>query len=236
MTVGNLQKLHSYFYTPTRVSIWGSKIQRFLHERNIFSKSLDAGRTAGHRTSQCAWCCGGGVFGVSVEMHMMAKRPIDPSLETLEGNKCDCRVLNFVIWFRSIWACHCFFSFACFAMRLAGPKTAACHTAFAGDICSDARPWSSGLLLVDVRYDLVSQFLVWKAMKRNSVWKMQKCKFPWTILGGGQWVLDPCAVEESLGASVSLCFLDGRWLVFHQAPILGQMLFLKSSRYSRFKL
>ena len=33
---------------------------------------------------------------------------------------------------------------------------------------------------------------------------------------GGQWVLDPCAVEESLGASVSLCFLDGRWLVFHQ--------------------
>jgi len=33
---------------------------------------------------------------------------------------------------------------------------------------------------------------------------------------GGQWVLDPCAVEESLGASVSFCFLEGRWLVFHQ--------------------
>ncbi|CAK9041021.1 unnamed protein product [Durusdinium trenchii] len=33
---------------------------------------------------------------------------------------------------------------------------------------------------------------------------------------GGQWVQDPCAVEESLGASVSLCLVDGRWLVFHQ--------------------
>ena len=38
-----------------------------------------------------------------------------------------------------------------------------------------------------------------------------------TLIAGGQWVLDPCAVEESLGASVSLCFLEGRWLVFHQA-------------------
>ena len=30
-------------------------------------------------------------------------------------------------------------------------------------------------------------------------------------------MLDPCAAEESLGASVSLCLVEGRWLVFHQA-------------------
>ncbi|CAE7539534.1 Exosc8, partial [Symbiodinium sp. CCMP2456] len=33
---------------------------------------------------------------------------------------------------------------------------------------------------------------------------------------GGQWVLDPCAVEEGLGASASLCNVNGSWLVFHQ--------------------
>jgi len=35
-------------------------------------------------------------------------------------------------------------------------------------------------------------------------------------LPGGQWVIDPCAAEESLGASVSLCLVGGDWLVFHQ--------------------
>lgn len=35
-------------------------------------------------------------------------------------------------------------------------------------------------------------------------------------LPGGQWVLDPSAAEEGLGASVSLCFCHGRWLVYHQ--------------------
>lgn len=33
---------------------------------------------------------------------------------------------------------------------------------------------------------------------------------------GGHWVLDPCAAEEVLGASVSLCLVSGSWLVFHQ--------------------
>lgn len=35
-------------------------------------------------------------------------------------------------------------------------------------------------------------------------------------LPGGNWVLDPCAAEEDLGASVSLCLVAGHWLVFHQ--------------------
>lgn len=35
-------------------------------------------------------------------------------------------------------------------------------------------------------------------------------------LAGQQWVLDPCAAEEGLGTSVSLCLVGGRWLVFHQ--------------------
>jgi len=35
-------------------------------------------------------------------------------------------------------------------------------------------------------------------------------------LPGKQWVLDPCAAEEELGTSVSLCLVAGRWLVFHQ--------------------
>lgn len=35
-------------------------------------------------------------------------------------------------------------------------------------------------------------------------------------LPGEHWVLDPSAVEESLGSSVSLCLVGGRWLVYHQ--------------------
>lgn len=187
----------------------GSKIQRFLQERNIFSTSLDAGRTAGHRTSQFAWCCGGGVFGVSVEMHMMAKTPIDPSLES---NRCDCRVLNFAIWFR----------------------TKCAFDGFLLSHVSGCATWQARKLLL-LQRPLPVTFA--RMPGRGVRWNENSvCKLPWTILRGGQWVLDPCAVEESLGASVSLCFLDGRWLVFHQAPILGQMLVLKSSRYSRFKL
>lgn len=34
-------------------------------------------------------------------------------------------------------------------------------------------------------------------------------------LPGQTWVVDPSASEESLGASVSLCLLGGRWLVYH---------------------
>lgn len=35
-------------------------------------------------------------------------------------------------------------------------------------------------------------------------------------LPGEHWVLDPSAVEESLGSSVSLCLVGGHWLVYHQ--------------------
>merc|ERR1712228_662586 len=35
-------------------------------------------------------------------------------------------------------------------------------------------------------------------------------------LPGERWVVDPSASEEGLGASVSLCLLGGRWLVYHQ--------------------
>ena len=33
---------------------------------------------------------------------------------------------------------------------------------------------------------------------------------------GGQWAQDPSAAEEALGASVSLCFVNGDWLIYHQ--------------------
>lgn len=33
--------------------------------------------------------------------------------------------------------------------------------------------------------------------------------------GADAWVLDPCAQEEEIGTSVSLCLVGGRWLVFH---------------------
>jgi len=35
-------------------------------------------------------------------------------------------------------------------------------------------------------------------------------------LPGDVWVLDPSAGEEALGASVSLCLVGGRWLVYHR--------------------
>lgn len=35
-------------------------------------------------------------------------------------------------------------------------------------------------------------------------------------LPGDVWVLDPTASEEALGASVSLCLVGGKWLVYHQ--------------------
>eukprot|EP00927_Polykrikos_kofoidii_P059622 TRINITY_DN54768_c0_g1_i1.p1 TRINITY_DN54768_c0_g1~~TRINITY_DN54768_c0_g1_i1.p1 ORF type:complete len:293 (-),score=54.89 TRINITY_DN54768_c0_g1_i1:164-1042(-) len=34
-------------------------------------------------------------------------------------------------------------------------------------------------------------------------------------LPGECWVVDPCAAEEELGATVSLCIVGGRWLVYH---------------------
>lgn len=34
-------------------------------------------------------------------------------------------------------------------------------------------------------------------------------------LPGERWVVDPCAAEEGLGATVSLCIVGGRWLVYH---------------------
>mmetsp|Transcript_46082 Transcript_46082/g.133541 ORF Transcript_46082/g.133541 Transcript_46082/m.133541 type:complete len:298 (-) Transcript_46082:7-900(-) len=35
-------------------------------------------------------------------------------------------------------------------------------------------------------------------------------------LPGHRWVLDPCAQEEEIGSSVSLCLVGGKWLVFHR--------------------
>lgn len=49
-------------------------------------------------------------------------------------------------------------------------------------------------------------------------------------LPGEHWVVDPCASEEGLGASVSLCFVGGKWLVFHHGGsahkerFLGQLM------------
>jgi len=46
---------------------------------------------------------------------------------------------------------------------------------------------------------------------------------------GKQFVVDPCAVEEEIGASVSLCLVGNRWLVYHQGgasaeQFLGQLM------------
>merc|ERR1712226_1773368 len=35
-------------------------------------------------------------------------------------------------------------------------------------------------------------------------------------LPGQKWAVDPCASEEELGASVSLCLVGDHWLVYHQ--------------------
>ena len=174
----------------------GSKFQQFLQNEMFFRHHL----MQAERLAIAPPNAPDVVAEVLVEMHMMAKTPIDPSLES---NRCDCRVLNFVKWFRSIWACHGFL-----------------HSHVSGCATWQARK----LLLLQRPLPVTFARMPGRGVRwnENSVWKM-----PWTILRGGQWVLDPCAVEESLGASVSLCFLDGRWLVFHQAPILGLMLFFE---------
>jgi len=43
---------------------------------------------------------------------------------------------------------------------------------------------------------------------------------------GDIWVVDPSASEESLGASVSLCLVGSRWLVYHQGGGAGVDRFL----------
>lgn len=49
-------------------------------------------------------------------------------------------------------------------------------------------------------------------------------------LPGEHWVLDPCAAEEGLGATVSLCLVGGRWVVHMQGGsadadrFLGQLM------------
>lgn len=51
-----------------------------------------------------------------------------------------------------------------------------------------------------------------------------------TLLAGQHWVLDPCTSEEGLGASVSLCLVGGKWLVYHQGggasadQVLGELM------------
>lgn len=44
---------------------------------------------------------------------------------------------------------------------------------------------------------------------------------------GNTWIVDPTANEEELGASVSLCLVNGRWLVYHQGGGAGADIFLK---------
>jgi len=46
-------------------------------------------------------------------------------------------------------------------------------------------------------------------------------------LPGDVWVLDPTLSEESLGASVSLCLVGGKWLVYHQGGGASADRFLK---------
>merc|ERR1712187_1017442 len=45
-------------------------------------------------------------------------------------------------------------------------------------------------------------------------------------LPGERWVVDPCAAEEGLGATVSLCLLGGQWLVYHLGGSAGMERFL----------
>lgn len=46
-------------------------------------------------------------------------------------------------------------------------------------------------------------------------------------LPGDVWVLDPTHSEESLGASVSLCLVGGKWLIYHQGGGASADRFLK---------
>jgi len=43
----------------------------------------------------------------------------------------------------------------------------------------------------------------------------------------GEWAADPCSAEEDSGGSVCLCFVSGRWLVFHQGGGASKDQFMK---------
>lgn len=51
---------------------------------------------------------------------------------------------------------------------------------------------------------------------RRLVLKSRPLPATFAQLPGDVWVVDPTAGEESLGASVSLCLVGGRWLVYHR--------------------
>merc|ERR1711862_1017966 len=52
--------------------------------------------------------------------------------------------------------------------------------------------------------------------QRSVALKSRPMPVTFAQLPGDVWVMDPVSAEESLGASVSLCLVGSRWLVYHR--------------------
>lgn len=72
---------------------------------------------------------------------------------------------------------------------------------------------ASGPRMVVAPADVDASALAFEATSIQFVSRPMPVTF--SKLPGEQWVVDPCASEEGMGASVSLCLLGGRWLVYH---------------------